>query len=141
MEIYVIWLLASIGLIIAELASGTFYLFFLGIAAGGAAIAAYFGFAFWLQALLAALIAGLGMLWVRRRRRASDQSAMPPLDVGQPVVWEAWIDRNDSLARVRYRGAGWDARVSADTAGEVGEVLYIVDVEGSLLHVAKRQPG
>jgi membrane protein implicated in regulation of membrane protease activity len=65
---------------------------------------------------------------------------MPPLDVGQPVVWEAWIDRNDSLARVRYRGAGWDARVSADTAGEAGEVLYIVDVEGSLLHVAKRQP-
>ena len=47
------------------------------------------------------------------RSTARDNRAqqMAPIDAGMPASFESWIDPAARLARVRYRGASWDARV------------------------------
>lgn len=137
MEAHLVWLLIGVALVIAELVTGTFYLLFLGIAALIGAGVAYFYASFWTQAIAAAIAAVIGVMWVQRHRRMSRPPPMPPLDVGQPVIFEAWTNATDRAARVRYRDALWDARVEGGARGEAGEVLHIVDVEGSRLVVAK----
>ncbi|HKO87940.1 MAG TPA: NfeD family protein [Burkholderiales bacterium] len=133
------WLLAGIGLIIAEVATGTFYLLFLGIAALVAAAAAYMDFSLGIQALVAALVAVLGVFWAQYRHRTDRTPAMPAIDVNQPVIWEGWVDRGMNMGRVKYRGASWDAHVHDQAGGDPGEIMYIVGVDGSTLHVAKNR--
>ena len=137
---YIIWAAAGLALAIAELVTGTFYLLVLGIAALAGGAVAYFGLGFWGQALVSALIAVSGVIWIHRRRQLMEPKVMPSPDVGQPVTWESWLNQPDRLARVRYRGASWDARVVGECAGEPGEMLYISAVNGNTLEVAKARP-
>jgi membrane protein implicated in regulation of membrane protease activity len=133
------WLIAGIVLIVAELVSGTFYLLVLGVAAALAALVAYLGGGFLLQVVVAGAIAIAGMFWIRGRRRAMATPAMPSLDVGQPVTLDSWVNRDDRLARVKYRDALWDAIVEGEFRGETGEVFYIRAVAGNTLRVAKQK--
>jgi len=134
------WLAAGIVLIIAELATGTFYLFVLGVAALVAAGAAYAGAGFIIEGVVAAAVAIAGVFWIRSRKLANATPAMRSLDVGQPVTLESWVNRDDRLARVKYRDALWDAVVDGEFRGEAGEVFYIRAVTGSTLRVAKERP-
>jgi membrane protein implicated in regulation of membrane protease activity len=52
------------------------------------------------------------------------------------VVLESWIDRGLGLARVRYRGTTWDARVTAGAQAEPGATLIINGQDGSTLLVS-----
>jgi len=137
MELYLVWLVVGIVLVIAELLTGTFYLLFLGVAALVGAAVAYAGAPFWAQAIASAVLAVAGVVWIQRHKRMKAQPVMPALDVGQPVRLDAWVNRADRLARVRYRDALWDARVSGEISGEPGELLYITGVDGATLQVAK----
>ncbi len=141
MEAHIVWLLVAIVLIVAQLATGTFYLLFLGIAALVGSAVAFLGAGVWIQASIAAICAVAGVFWVQRHRRAIDSApGMPPLDVGQRVSFEAWTDQGGKRARVRYRDADWEAEVSGECTGQPGEALYIVAVRGNLLQVARQQP-
>jgi len=140
MAVYMIWAVAGLALVISELLTGTFYLLVLGIAALAGAAAAFSGFGFWTQAVVASVVAVAGVVWVQQRRRVMVPKAMPSPDVGQPVTWEAWVNEPDRYARVRHRGASWEARVRGECAGEAGELLYIVAVDGNTLEVAKTRP-
>jgi len=137
---YILWAAAGLALAIAELVTGTFYLLVLGIAALAGAAVAFLGLGFWGQALVSSLLAVAGVIWIHHRRKSMEPKAMPSPDVGQPVTWESWLNQPDGLARVRYRGASWDARVVGDCAGEPGEMLYISAVNGNTLEVAKARP-
>ena len=55
-----IWAILGLTLVIVELLSGTFYLLMLGIAAFGAALAAWLGQPFGVQAVVAAVVAAAG---------------------------------------------------------------------------------
>ena len=60
---------------------------------------------------------------------------------GQPVVLEGWTNESAGIARVRYRGASWDARVPQGVPHpETGATLYIEGQEGSVLVVAATRP-
>ncbi len=133
------WLIAGIVLIVTELVSGTFYLLVLGVAALVAAGVAYAGAGFLIQVVVAGAIAIAGVFWIRGRRRAMATPAMPPLDVGQPVTLDSWVNRDDCLARVKYRDALWDAIVEGEFRGEAGEVFYIRAIAGNTLRVAKQK--
>jgi membrane protein implicated in regulation of membrane protease activity len=135
-----IWLVTGIVLVIAELVTGTFYLLFLGIAAIVGAAVAHLGAPFWAQAIISAVVLTMGVIWIQRHKRMAKEPAMRGLDIGQPVKWESWINETDGLARVRYRDAHWDAKISGDIRAEPGEVLYITAVDGATLHVAKSRP-
>jgi membrane protein implicated in regulation of membrane protease activity len=139
MEPSLVWLIAGIALVVAEMMLGTFYLLVLGFASGIAALVAHFDGSFLTQVLVAAGIAIAGVLWLRARGASGSAPGMAPLDLGQSVTLERWVNREDRTARVRYRDASWDAVVEGEVRGEPGEVLYIRAVDGSTLHVARRR--
>jgi membrane protein implicated in regulation of membrane protease activity len=140
MDIPLAWLIGGFLLIIVELLTGTFYLLVLGIAALLASAIGYAGGAFVWQSVGAAVIAIVGVVWVRRRHRASAPSRMQGLDFGSPTSFESWVDRSSARARVRYRDAQWDARVTGDVSGDPGEILYITAIDGNTLTVSKSRP-
>jgi membrane protein implicated in regulation of membrane protease activity len=134
------WALVGIVLVIAELLTGTFYLLMLGFAAFGAALAAWLGQAFPIQVVVAAVVAGLGAYLVYSYRAKNAAQQMPSIDAGQPASFESWIDRGARLARVRYRGASWDARFDEEELSlEPGAMLYVLTSEGNTLRVTTRR--
>jgi membrane protein implicated in regulation of membrane protease activity len=139
MEGYIWWAVIGIALIIAELATATFYLLVIGIAALAASAMAYLNYSFWIQALVAVAAATIGVV-LATRFRASRVAASPGLDVGQSVVFDSWVSEKDRLARVRYRNSLWDARVPDAQAVETGEVFYIQRADGNMLHISKVRP-
>lgn len=138
METYLVWLAAGFVLVIAELVTGTFFLLVLGIAAFAGSATAWFGLGFWVEALCAAAVAIIGVFWVRQHRRSMPQSNMASLDVGQAVTLDAWVNREQGAARVKYRNTLWDAEVEGGRELDHGEVLYIRAVDGNTLKVAKK---
>lgn len=140
MDNSVVWLIAGFVLVIAELVTGTFYLVVLGVAAFAGAGLAYSGSALAWQAIVAAVVAVAGVIWVNRYKKAMAPKRMPGLEVGQPAVFQSWVDKGAGHARVKYRDTLWDARVAGDASGEPGEILYVVSVDGSTLKVSKTRP-
>ena len=140
MDLSLAWLIAGFILVIAELATGTFYLLVLGIASLAGAGVAYLGGVLVWQSLVSAAVAVAGVVWVHQYRKRTVSSPMPGLDVGQPAVFESWVNKSASHARVKYRDALWDAQVAGDASAEPGEILYIVSVDGNTLKVSKTRP-
>ena len=140
MDIPLVWLVAGFILVIAELASGTFYLLVLGVAAFAGAGVAYAGGALVWQALAAAAVAVAGVVWVHQYRKRTVSNPMPGLDVGQPAAFDSWVNQGAGHARVRYRDALWDAQVAGGASVEPGEVLYVTSVDGNTLKVSKTRP-
>ena len=140
MEHDFLWAILGLTLVIVELVTGTFYLLVLGIAAFGAALAAWLGQPFGVQAVVAAAISGAGCYGVHVYRAKNAKQQMAPVDAGQPASFESWVDQAARLARVRYRGASWDALVDGDAAVESGAMLYVVSTNGNTLKVTSRRP-
>lgn len=140
MEEYLAWVIIGLALVIVELLTGTFYLVMLGIAAFGAALAAWLGQGFPLQAIVAAAIAALGCYGVHVYRARNMTQQMPQVDAGQPANFENWVDRGARLARVSYRGASWEALVEGEESPEAGAILYVLATHGNTLKVTTRRP-
>ena len=134
------WAIGGFALAIAELLTGTFYLLMLAVAAFGAAAAAYLGFGFGPQIVVAALVAAAGCYAVHAYRAKNRAKQMPSIDAGMPASFERWIDPGARLARVRYRGASWDARIEGAETPEPGSVLYVLNADGNTLKVAAKRP-
>jgi membrane protein implicated in regulation of membrane protease activity len=139
METYLVWLAAGFVLVIAELVTGTFFLLVLGIAAFAGSATAWFGLGFWVEALCAAAVAIAGVFWVHQHRKTMPQPDMASLDVGQAVTLDAWVNRDQGAARVKYRNTLWDAEVEGEREFDHGQVLFIHAVDGNTLKVAKRK--
>lgn len=140
MDLSLTWLIAGFILIIVELVTGTFYLLVLGIAALVGAGVAYASGGFVWQAMVAAIVAVAGVIWVNQFKKKMAPKRMRGLDVGQPAAFDSWVNRSAGHARVKYRDALWDAQVADDASGEPGEILYITSVDGSTLKVSKTRP-
>jgi membrane protein implicated in regulation of membrane protease activity len=134
------WAIVALVLVIAELLTGTFYLVMLAVAAFGAAGAAYVGQGFPLQCIVAVVLAAAGCYGVHVYRAKAGAKRMPSIDAGMPASFETWLDAPSRLARVRYRGASWDARVEGSDALEPGAALFVVAADGNTLKVAKNRP-
>ena len=137
MEPWLAWGVLGLALVIAELVSGTFYLLVLGVAAFGAAAMAGLGLPFAVQVVVAFVVAAAGCYGVHGYRAKNRAQQMPPIDAGMPATFESWVDAGSRLARVRYRGASWDARVEGDAALEPGSTVYVLATDGNTLKVAK----
>lgn len=140
MEAYVWWAIAGIGLIIVEMLTGTFVLLVLGLASLAGAAAAWMGLSFWLQTLAVAAAAAAGMIVLSsRKKQSSSQKESGSLDIGHTVILESWVSEADGIAKVRYRNATWDARVTG-TRTPGGTVFYICATDGNTLHVSSTRP-
>lgn len=140
MDPALLWAVVGLVLVIAELLTGTFYLLMLGVAAFGGAGAAWLGYDFAAQAIVASVVAAVGCYGVHVYRDRNRAEQMTPIDAGMPANFESWIDAGARLARVRYRGASWDARVEGAEALEPGATVYVLAADGNTLKVAKNRP-
>ena len=140
MDAYLLWLLLGLGLVIVELLTGTFYLLVLGVAAFGAGAVAWFGGGFAAQSIAAAAVALVGAYLVHAYRTRNAAQQMVSIDAGQPANFEKWVDQPAGLARVRYRGASWDARLESDASLQPGALVYVLGTEGNTLKVSVRRP-
>lgn len=141
MDAYLIWLLLGLALVIVELLTGTFYLLVLGVAAFAAGALAWFGGGFAAQSICAAAVALAGAYGVHAYRARNAARQMAPIDAGQPANFEIWLDQGAGLARVRYRGASWDARLEPGETPQPGALLYVLATEGNTLRVSAKRPG
>jgi membrane protein implicated in regulation of membrane protease activity len=144
MELWLIWLVAGFVLVIAELMSGTFYLLVIGIGAFVAALVAWMGGNELWQVAVGGGVAIVGTFFVHHwhsRNRPGKPGEGNFLDKGQPVVLEGWSNETSRIARVKYRGASWSARLaSPEDRPTPGTTLYIAGQEGSTLVVATAPP-
>ena len=140
MEPWLAWGVLGLALVIAELLTGTFYLLMLGIAAFGAAAIAGFGQPFHVQSIVAFIVAAAGCYGAHVWRAKNHTQQMPQIDAGMPASFESWVDAGERLARVRYRGASWEARVEGADALEPGTTVYVLATDGNTLKVAKTRP-
>jgi membrane protein implicated in regulation of membrane protease activity len=136
-----LWAILGLALVIVELLTGTFYLLMLGIAAFGAALAAWLGQGIGVQAVVAAALAGAGCYGVHLYRVKNAQGQMAPVDAGQPASFEGWVDQGARLARVSYRGASWEALVEGGDSPAAGAIVYVQSTQGNTLKVSARRPG
>ena len=135
-----VWAVIGLVLVITELVTGTFYLLMLGVAAFGAALAAWLGQSFPVQSIVALVSAAAGCYGVRLYRARNRTQQMTPIDTGMPANFETWIDASTRLARVRYRGAIWDARVDGDEPLEPNSTVYVLTAVGNTLSDCKHRP-
>jgi len=141
MQDYLVWAIAGFVLIIVELITGTFYLLVLGIAALVAAAVAFFGGNLWVQVILGGSAALLGTYFVHQwwARHPKTAKGSNDLDRGQTVIVESWVNESAGIARVKYRGSSWDARIEGKAS--VNDVLYIQGQDNGMLHVSSQRPG
>jgi membrane protein implicated in regulation of membrane protease activity len=135
-----LWAILGLALVIVELLTGTFYLVMLGLAAFGAALAAWLGQPFGVQALVAAVVAAAGCYAVHVYHTKNTTAQMPSVDAGQPASFDSWVDQGARRARVRYRGTQWDALVEGNAMPEAGAPLYVIATHGNTLKVTDRRP-
>ena len=143
MELWLIWIVAGFALVIAELITGTFYLLVIGIGAFTAAMAAWLGGNVMVQAVAGSAVALAGAFlvhhWHASHRKDEGQGNF--LDKGQAVVLEGWANETARIARVRYRGTSWDARLARPEEHPApGTTLYIESQDGNTLVVATAPP-
>jgi membrane protein implicated in regulation of membrane protease activity len=145
MDLWLMWVIAGFVLVIAELVTGTFYLLVVGLGAFAGAAVAWLGGNAVLQAVVGGAVAMLGT-WLVHVWHAAQPKDLPHtsnfLDRGQAVVMESWANEGARVARVKYRGTTWDARVMAPDAPLVpGATLYIEgQEEGGMLLVGAAPP-
>jgi len=137
MEAFGVWMLIGLALTITELITGTFYLLVLGVAAFAGSFTAYSGYGFLVQAMITGIIGVGGVHAVNRwrRRQKKSQPGDNNMDIGQPVVFESWVNEQERLARVKYRGTTWDAHLTGDAIVQANDVLYICGTDGNQLKV------
>ncbi|HUQ25452.1 MAG TPA: NfeD family protein [Burkholderiales bacterium] len=140
MEPWLAWGVLGLALVIAELLTGTFYLLMLAVAAFGGAAIAGLGQPFAVQVVVAFVVAAAGCYGVHAYRAKNRSQQMPSIDAGMPASFENWVDAGARLARVRYRGASWDARVEGADLLEPGATVYVLATDGNTLKVAKSRP-
>ncbi len=113
------WWIATAVLVALELGSGSFYLLMLAVGAAAGALAAHLGLDVAIQWSAAALV-GIGavaLLYLTRRRaprRALQSNRDVNLDIGSEVEVRLWDEAGN--ARVRWRGAEWQARLGRGQA-------------------------
>lgn len=138
METYIYWFVLALILLGLEMASGTFYLLVVAIAAGAAGFASLLGVSLPWQLVLCAVMVVAGTIVLRRwRGTPAKDSVNASFDLGQAVKVVQWHD--DGSARVMYRGAEWDAETeSTDTPRDA--TLYIGAVQGTRLVLTHHKP-
>ncbi len=137
MQNYWIWWCVAALVVVAELASGTVYLLMVaaGLLAGG--LAAWMGYEFAVQFLLAAIIAALGCLGLQKVRARlpaqleSQRNANVQIDVGNEIMVNVW--QLDGTAHVHYRGAQWTACLDAGQGAPQAGRHCIVAMRGNRL--------
>jgi len=137
------WWIGAGVLVVAELMTGTFYLLMIAFGFMAGLIAYAFGAPLNFQLMIAAAVALLAVVALRRLRfshrwRGADLSRDPDvnLDIGATLTVTSW---QDGRARAMYRGAEWDVELAPGESAD-GALYEIVALRGNSLIVAAKRP-
>jgi len=132
------WWIGAGVLVIAELMTGTFYLLMIALGFLAGVLAYFAGAPLDLQLGLAAAVALIAVIVLRRSRFGRRRRRVDPsrdsgvnLDIGESLSVTGWRDRR---ARAMYRGAEWDVEL-APGQPEDARFYEIEAVRGSCLIV------
>ncbi len=139
MGAHIYWLIAGFLFVIAELITGTFYLLILGVAAFAVSLIAFLGLGIEIQAVVAAAVAIAGVAGVNRYRGNLTKGGTDTLETGQRVEFESWVNEKDGLAKVKFRGAVWDARMVGEH-GDTSSAYYVCGIDSGILHISLNKP-
>ncbi|MER7013702.1 NfeD family protein [Saccharopolyspora sp. NPDC000359] len=130
-----LWLIAGVLLVAAEVLSGEFVLVMLGAAALGAAGASALGAPLPVDAVVFAVL-GLGLIFIARpalkRRLTQPLELKTNVDalVGKRAVAESTVDVHGG--QVRIDGAVWSARALDETQViEAGQSVVVIEIAGA----------
>ncbi len=140
------WWVAAGVVVIAELATGTFYLLMIAAGLVAAAISSHLGVGSAMQIIVGAVVGVVATVgWHSYRTRRPGAIDAPPtrenrdvnLDIGERVKVQAWGD--DRTTRVIYRGSAWTARLAPGASALAGEHV-VSAVEGNWLVLTPALP-
>ncbi|SAL53207.1 NfeD family protein [Caballeronia humi] len=135
------WWIAAGALVVMELITGTFYLLMiaLGFIAGG--LAHWAGASLAIELAVAALVALVAVIVLRRsrfgswKRRDASRDAGVNLDIGETLQVNEW---HEGHARAMYRGAEWDVELApGETEG--ARWYQIMAMQGNRLVVTAKR--
>ena len=143
MEVYQIWLIAAIVLVIVEICTAGFGSICFAFGAGFSAITAYLGGNYVWQILVFAIVSLLTFIFLRPvvirflDRNSKDVKTNADALIGRKAVVSETIDRAAHTGRVAVDGDDWKAIAEDDVVIEKGEEVTIVDRESVIVTVKK----
>jgi membrane protein implicated in regulation of membrane protease activity len=145
---WLIWFLAGVGVMLAELAVPGFVIIFFGLGClGAAAVAAFVPEAYSAQVIVFLLVSVISLLTLRKvamrifvgGSESSQKDDVGNIAVGARITVDQDIEPG-RVTRVRYRGTNWDA-VSLDqiAAGSEAEITGVDKANRSCLMIKSVQ--
>lgn len=137
------WWIGAGVLIVLELMSGTFYLLMIALGFVAAALARLAGAPLPVQLAVAAIVALIAVVLLRRSRfgrtQRADAATNPDvnLDIGATLTVPEWHERR---ARTQYRGAAWDVELAPGEPDDA-RVYRVTALRGSCLVVVASPDG
>lgn len=141
MQVYQIWLIAAILLVIFEICSATFGAICFAIGAGFSALAAGLGANLTWQILIFAAVSILTFIFLRpfmlkfMDRRSKDVKTNADALVGRKAVVSERIDASQQTGRVAVDGDDWKAVSEKGEIIEKGAAVEIVKLDSIILTV------
>ncbi len=138
MEAHSLWILTGILLLVAEMLTATFLLFFLGLGFLLTGLLVFLGFfvsSFGLQALVCAAFSIAGIALLRKPLQAWIVTlAMKQPDMGKEVVVTEQVAPG-AATRVSYQGTQWSAINASEVELKPGETAQIIGINGNTLQL------
>lgn len=141
MEVYQIWLIAAIVLVILEIATAGFGVICFAIGAGSAALVAGLGGSFTWQIIVFAVVSLLTFIFLRPvvlrflERKSKDVKTNADALVGRKGIVSERIDATQHIGRVAIDGDDWKAVSEDGSVIEKGESVEIVKLDSIVLTV------
>lgn len=135
MPVAVLWLIAGVLLVAAEVLSGDFVLLMLGTAALAAAVSSALGTPVWADVTIFAVISGALVTLARPMLRRRLHTGVPVLTnaealIGGRAVVVSTVDA--SGGKVKLRGELWSARAFDETQVlEPGQAVTVMSISGA----------
>ena len=141
MQVYQIWLIAAIALIIFEICSATFGAICFAIGAGFAALAAGLGLNLTWQIVIFAVVSMLTFIFLRPvvmkflDKKSKDVKTNAEALIGRKAVVSERIDATQHTGRVAIDGDDWKAVSEDGTTIEKGAEVVVVKLDSIILTV------
>lgn len=138
MNTSLLWLIAGLVLLIAEMATGTVVLIFIALGCFMAALTSMFApDAYTLQIITCAVIAVVGTFVLRKpiTRRLMKSSSIQA-DIGKEILIDTDIEPH-KRSRISYQGTTWEASNIGTSSVKNGDHVTIVGIDGNILLIRK----
>lgn len=143
MDIYYLWLIAALVLVIVEICTASFGSICFAVGAGLSALVAYLGGGFAWQLLVFAIVSLLAFVFLRPivlrflDRNSKDVKTNADALIGRKALVSETIDHVAHTGRVAVDGDDWKAVAEDESVIEKGETVTVVSRESIILTVKK----